>query len=228
MVFEIFFQAFGTACRSPQAIVFTQAQINQIVSGHNTWRNNVAGGTIRGFNNAILPTATRMARMVWHSELAHFADLNTRRCVFSHDSCRSSNQFNHAGQNMFTFSTSGTTIDVTQTINSAINSWSSQHQWTRVSDINNLTGTTGGNGNTIGHFTAMINARMTHVGCGMTIFTNSNNWRQAIFTCNYAFNNFINRPVYVSGAITSQCTTGRDTQFTNLCTINENINVNNP
>jgi hypothetical protein len=169
-----------------------------------------------------------MARMVWHNELAHFANLNTRRCVFSHDACRSTNQFNFAGQNMFTFTTTAATIDVTQTINNAINAWGSQHQWVRVSDINNLTGGTGGNGNTIGHFTAMVNARMTHIGCGMTIFTNANNLRQAIFTCNYAFTNVLNRPVYVSGGIGAQCTTGRDATFRNLCTVNESINVNNP
>lgn len=71
----------------------------------------------------------------------------------------------------------------------------------------------------------MNNEMQTHVGCAMSLFNNGS-WRAALFACNYAFTNFIGRRVYRSGATASQCVSGRDATFRNLCTVNEPINVN--
>ena len=36
----------------------------------------------------------------------------------------------------------------------------------------------------------------------------------------------LTRRVYQAGSVASQCTSGRDSTFSNLCSLNENINVN--
>jgi len=59
----------------------------------NKLRNNVAGGKV--YNN--LPTAARMGRMIWDSELAYFAKLDVSRCEVIPRPCMSSNKFNLMG-----------------------------------------------------------------------------------------------------------------------------------
>lgn len=121
--------------------MFSQAQINNILNQQNGWRDHTASGTLRGFNNAILPGATRMARAQWSNQLAEFAVLNTLQCQMRHDQCRSTSQFNFAGQNLAMRQTSAATIDVNESIRLSIDMWGSQHVHVRVSDINSLTGT---------------------------------------------------------------------------------------
>lgn len=204
-------------------MAFTQAQRQAILDQHNTWRHNTAGGSISGYQGVTLPTATRMAKMQWSDELAQFAALNTKQCMMRHDSCRGSSQFNFAGQNLAMRWASNINIDDSITL--FINMWANEHAYVRLSDIQSLQGTSGGGGNVIGHYTAMVNEKMTHVGCAMSLFDDGS-WRAALFACNYAFNNFIGRRVYQSGATGSQCVTGRDSVFSNLCTVNEPIDVN--
>jgi hypothetical protein len=191
---------------------------------HNTWRNQAAAGNIVGFQNQVLPSATRMAKMQWNAQLAQFASLNIKQCAMNHDACRGSSQFNFAGQNLAMSWTTGT-INPDALILSSIRSWAEEHVYTRISDIQSLQGTSGGNGQVIGHFTAVVNEKMTHVGCAMATFRDGT-WNAGLFACNYAFTNFIGRRVYQSGATASQCVTGRDSVFSNLCTINEQIDVN--
>lgn len=155
--------------------------------------------------------------------MAEHAALNTKQCVMRHDSCRGTSQFNFAGQNLAMGWSSSVNVD--NSIQQFIEMWANEHVYTRVSDILSLQGVNGGNGNAIGHFTAMVNEKMTHVGCAMSLFDDGS-WRAALFACNYAFTNFIGRRVYQNGATASQCVTGRDSIFNNLCTINEPIDVN--
>jgi hypothetical protein len=46
-----------------------------LVDGHNKYRNIVASGNLAGFS-----PARRMAKQTWDSQLAQFADLNTKQC----------------------------------------------------------------------------------------------------------------------------------------------------
>ena len=69
------FQAFASSCVSPAAVRLTATQMQLIVDGHNSNRNFVASG-----NLVTLLPARRMAKMSWDSQLAQFAELNTRQC----------------------------------------------------------------------------------------------------------------------------------------------------
>lgn len=208
---------------NPTLVTLSAAQMQAILDQHNTWRHDTAGGSITGFQGEILPSATRMAKMQWSSQLAESAALNVKQCTMSHDSCRGSSEFNFAGQNLAMRWASSINID--DSIQLFTNMWANEHAFVRVSDILSLQGMTGGNGQVIGHYTAMVNEKMTHVGCAMSLFDDGT-WRAALFACNYAFNNFLGRRVYQNGAVGSHCVTGRDTVFGNLCTVNEPIDVN--
>jgi len=59
----------------------------------NKLRNNVAGGKV--YNN--LPTAARMGKMIWDTELAYFAKLDVSRCEVNPRPCMSSPKFNLIG-----------------------------------------------------------------------------------------------------------------------------------
>jgi hypothetical protein len=83
-------KTFPPNCLSPTLHVLSQDNINTILTRQNTLRNSAASGNLRGFNNVLLPSANRMARTQWSNQLANFAVDSVRRCVFSHDNCRSS------------------------------------------------------------------------------------------------------------------------------------------
>jgi hypothetical protein len=53
----------------------SSAQMQLLVDGHNSRRNTIASGNLPGF----LP-ARRMAQMIWNTQLAQFAELNTKQC----------------------------------------------------------------------------------------------------------------------------------------------------
>jgi Cysteine-rich secretory protein family len=137
-------------------------------------------------------------------------------------------QFNFAGQNIAMRWQSGQTINVNTFVTDMINMWFNQHAFVRVSDVNSLASTQGGNGQTIGHFSAMSNEMQTHMGCAVASWNSATQagMREFLLLCNYAFTNFLGRRIWATGAPGSACTRGRDPTFGNLCTINEPINVN--
>lgn len=206
-------------------MLFTGAQIQAILNTHNQWRSNTAGGNVRGYQGVYLPQAVRMAKMQWNSQLAQHAELNTKQCAMKHDKCRSTNQFHYAGQNLYLVSSTGT-LNVTSTVVNAVHGWASESNYTRVSDITTFTTLTGGDGKAIGHFTVLAHELSTHVGCGLSLYTTTDGWNAALFACNYAYTNMLGRRIYLAGPTASQCTSGRDGIYSNLCTINENINPN--
>lgn len=68
---------FNTTCVTPAAIIFTSTQVKMIVDGHNAYRNMIASGSMMPKFSA----SKRMAKMAWDSQLAQFADLNTKQCM---------------------------------------------------------------------------------------------------------------------------------------------------
>ena len=102
--------------------------------------------------------------------------------------------------------------------------WYNESAYTRVSDINLFTTLYNGD-KAIGHFTALVNELQTHIGCAVAHYTDGT-WRRHYLACNYAFTNMQKFPVYKSGPPSSGCTTGRDSVYKNLCSLNESINPN--
>lgn len=206
-------------------VTFNSAQIQAILDSHNKCRNDTAGGLVQGYQGERLPSAIKMAKVRWSPELARLAEYNVKTCVMAHDLCRSTNEFNWAGQNL-AWRGSTFPINVTFAAIAAIEAWASEMASTRVIDITSYEGKTV-NGSVIGHYTQMVNAKVTHIGCSMVTFF-AQGFNQATFACNYAFGNFLRRYVYKAGDVAVDCKTGRDLTFPNLCTVDEDFDVNNP
>lgn len=78
----------------------------------------------------------------------------------------------------------------------------------------------------IGHFTAMMQEKATHVGCGIVKHIKSNGFTEQLLACNYGYTNIINKPVYTVGRAASQCKTGVNPNYKFLCSLKEVYNVN--
>lgn len=76
----------------------------------------------------------------------------------------------------------------------------------------------------IGHFTAMVNWKQTHVGCALIKYKQSGFYRLQT-TCNYAYTNVGRTRVYTVGAPCSECQTGCHQVFQGLCSDREVISV---
>jgi hypothetical protein len=72
---EFYFQLFAPSCLSPASVALSAGQVQLLVDGHNLRRNEIASGNVPGFS-----PARRMAQMIWNTQLAEFAELNTKQC----------------------------------------------------------------------------------------------------------------------------------------------------
>lgn len=78
----------------------------------------------------------------------------------------------------------------------------------------------------IGHFTAMMQEKATHIGCGVLRHTSWDGYTEQFIACNYAYTNIIDRPVYKAGVRSSKCRTGVNSKYTCLCSPKETYDVN--
>ncbi|XP_017052111.1 antigen 5 like allergen Cul n 1 [Drosophila ficusphila] len=205
---------FVSGCRGE--FVPVDQYIQQILQLHNERRNLVAGGGVSGF-----PSALHMATMTWDTALAQLAAYNALQCRMAHDECRNTNAYRYAGQNLsILFSRS---VDVADFLRQRIAAWFDENRDATSADMENyqMRG-----GPAIGHFTTMVNERNSRVGCAIARYTDANNVQATLLVCNYAVTNVVNNPVYRAGSAASECTTGRNPNFPNLCSSNEAYNYN--
>ena len=130
-----------------------------------------------------------------------------------HDSCRATAQFPYAGQNLYMHGTSGAFNPIANQLLDAVNRWFNEYTLASPNDINSCCG--GENFYNIGHFLQVVQDRAIRIGCAASRFTDGQ-WRRTLVACNYSWPNFLNSPVYVTGAAGSGCSS-RNSVFTNLC-----------
>lgn len=81
-------------------------------------------------------------------------------------------------------------------------------------------------GSGFGHFTQIVTANATTVGCGATRWI-SEGAGYIVITCNYARTNIIGEPVYVGAEEGgSGCKTGTDDTYKSLCSSEEQLDPN--
>ncbi|XP_052856388.1 antigen 5 like allergen Cul n 1 isoform X2 [Drosophila gunungcola] len=190
--------------------------IQQILQLHNERRNLIAGGGVSGF-----PSAVHMGTMSWDTTLAQLAAYNALQCRMAHDECRNTNTYRYAGQNLsILFSR---TVEVGEFLRQRIAAWFDENRDATAGDMENyqMRG-----GPAIGHFTTMVNERNNKVGCAIARFTDANNVQATLLACNYAVTNVLNNPVYRAGSAATECSTGRNPNYPNLCSSNEVYNYN--
>ncbi|KRF80140.1 antigen 5 like allergen Cul n 1 isoform X1 [Drosophila virilis] len=232
---------------SPDAHVvrITKARRNMILNELNEYRDRIARGDLMGFN-----PATRMATLQWDPELASFAELNVKRCALVNDHCRNSDQFRNVAQVVAEGGWQGTpsgggnagatdspveyhTED--EVIKATLEQMFAEYKECSMRDIIAYSPPTNRIlhlrvSKCIAYFTQLVRDSTTHVGCGILRQTRntSNNAGQSLvsthqyMTCNFVRGNDVNAPVYKSGdRPATECRTGRNPAFINLCSINE-------
>lgn len=207
----------GPGCPANAMYVkFTDEHKKIILDTHNKLRNNIAGGGQNGFN-----TASRMSTMRWNDEFEFLASVNVRRCIYGHDQCRNIDGIQFAGQNLYSFGTTGSLPDTNQIVSDAVNFWYSEVANATQADIDKCCDSP----YTIGHFTQVVSDLADQVGCGLITFTKSGA-KTLIMACDYSRSNLVTQPIYQSGAAASECKSGKNTQFPNLCSQNEKVDPN--
>ena len=73
----------------------------------------------------------------------------------------------------------------------------------------------------------MVVDHSTHIGCGISRFTDSAGWKSTYIVCNYAATNMIGSSIYVKGPAASKCN-AKNPKYTSLCAVGENIDANAP
>ncbi|XP_041456682.1 cubilin-like [Lytechinus variegatus] len=154
------------------------------LNAHNDFRSQVNS-----------PTAANMVQMEWDDSLAEMAQGWSDQCTFGHGNPPNISPYSWVGQNIW--AGSGTGWDHY----GMIEDW-----YNEVSDYNYQTNSCTG---ICGHYTQVVWAESTHVGCAITTCTTVQNlgWSPAtILVCNYGEGgNYVGQKPYVSGPPCSQC-----------------------
>ncbi|KNC32014.1 hypothetical protein FF38_10700 [Lucilia cuprina] len=211
---------FSSTCPSDAAIVTMTDSLKQlIVDGHNAKRNFIAGG-----GDVNHKPACSMATMQWDDELAYLASLNVKQCAMKHDSCRNTEQFRFAGQNLAWIHYLEP-VNNEAGFNKSIELWyaevaNSKQEYIDSFPVEQLY--------SIGHFTAMMTDRNTHVGCSAATFSISGSrYKAFLVACNYASGNLRDVPIYVKcDRPAKNCSTGNNPSYPNLCSIKEHFDAN--
>lgn len=211
----------------PPDAKFRQAVLDR----HNELRNKIAsGGDTTGNNEA----ASNMMALSYDLALEYTAICHVHGCRMKHDVCRGTKQFPSAGQNLAMQITTSSTSVQSEDVNidvykGFVDDWYNEIKlgdFKSVIDSYNFDHSTG-------HFTALIWATTTHVGCARAVDRSKKNSLTVHMTCNYApSGNVIGKPMYTKGTGCSSCPSGAscNSKYTALCgeidtkAINENAN----
>jgi hypothetical protein len=199
---------------SIKALSPDQTQINLILNMHNLIRSSVGYGN----TTKIYPNATNMRQVYWDISLANLAQVWVQYLAatntFDHDcnSCRllSNNVSISVGQNLY-FSENVAYDTVNIWIQSILNGWyGEKSNFVYGATYGSLTGNFG----EVGHYTQMVTASVSRIGCGMAQ-ANS----KLYVACNYANGQSNPSMPYKNGTSCSQC--GSNQCVNNLCTCNK-------
>ncbi|KAK5644273.1 hypothetical protein RI129_008118 [Pyrocoelia pectoralis] len=185
-----------------------------ILDLHNKFRNDVAKGhDIPGTSNT-LPSATNMNVLTYNREIEFVAQCYANGCKEwgAHDKCRRTSKFESAGQNMFASWGTGHYNYMNDTyLISGTTAW-----FDEIKDMEPDVTTLVFRGKVIGHFTQLVWAKTTHLGCARTVFGNGDETGIYLY-CNYGpGGNQLGGAIYKSGATGSACTK-RSSEYPNLC-----------
>lgn len=209
----------GKACgqRVPVRGV-TEEAAAVIVAQHNQLRARVALGQETKGAPGPQPRAANMLQMGWDEELSLIAQRHADQCIFEHEcaDCRQVERFS-VGQNLF--------ISFQSDLDPAVH-WSRAVQaWYDEVGIFSNNGVDSYNFDpSTGHYTAMMWADTSLVGCGFTMYEEGG-WYKKLYTCNYGpTGNIIFLAMYRRGEPCASCPGGTSCSLSNpgLCVSNNN------
>lgn len=175
---------------------------------HNQIRQETATGELYPFE-----AAASMPEVRWCPELAYLASLNMKTCEFKHDTCRNTHTYRKSGQNIGYVYSTVKFHSADYAIDEIVSGWINEHEETLMDDVIEYNG---GGDREIGHFTLMIQDRMTCLGCAMVRYTKDKQNRTSL-ACNYSYNNIYGSHIYELGDTGSMCEGEMSEQFPGLC-----------
>ncbi|XP_043468656.1 venom allergen 5-like [Leptopilina heterotoma] len=160
---------------SAKVAYLTSAQQNEIVNIHNEFRQRVAKGNEGRGNPGPQPRARNMPNMAWDSEIANVAQRWANQCKFGHDTCRNVRRFG-VGQNVAMAWTTGSNPLSIKGLITMLYDEVAKFNPNQIKPFR-FTGETG-------HYSQMLWAASTRVGCGYVNYMNGNQ-NTVLLVCNY-------------------------------------------
>jgi len=165
----------------------------EILEAHNKLRRKVSNGKQEG-----MPAATKaIPDLEWDDDLAKLAQRWMDQCIYKHDTARKTCKFDMVGQNIAqatSWSSDGAQPSSAAPWKSkAIDPWYSEVKYyvkygldpKKFQDGKHARGGAGlPQGEEVGHFTQVIWAKTTHVGCGYVYYKVGEDWTVNM-ACNY-------------------------------------------
>ncbi|KAH8357732.1 venom allergen 5-like [Drosophila serrata] len=190
----------------------------------NNFRNNLSAGQVVNNVNMTFPSAKRMRRLIWDSELAYLARVHASTVSFKHTECRSTLRFPFVGEIMSMMEAPvDRKLTVVNVLMNAFRPMWKQH-WMVLDPESLSQGFDPVRDFLVGDFALFINDRISRVGCSIATGANCP-YKGSIgychfLTCYFDYNNIVNSSVYKAGQPTSGCgdwkTTG-NADWINLC-----------
>jgi len=193
----------------------TQTAKDLLLTAHNELRQKVAAG-LEGHGTQ--PAAANMRKLVWNTELETVAQRWAGQCQFGHDSKRNKCDGTYVGQNAYMSGSSreSSKTDVMDKTANAVTAWYNEvvSPGFNNANIDPFTFDYGA-----GHYTQVVWADTTEVGCGLTYYQDGI-WYKTLVVCNYAIGgNWNGGTMYEIGTGCSACPAGTacDGTYTALC-----------
>jgi hypothetical protein len=169
---------FNNNCpKDAKTIIINDYQKKLFVDTHNSLRNEIALGVSKVFKSA-----AKMLSMSWDDELANLALLNVMQCKAEHESCNSTPEFHHVGQNIAIRVNQFPWDDfnsINRAIVKAINNWFNEIKMANQNDIDKCCRRT----DIVGHFTQIVQENAHRIGCAISQFS-ENRMFTTLITCN--------------------------------------------
>ncbi|KAH8313833.1 hypothetical protein KR067_012424, partial [Drosophila pandora] len=192
-----------------------------IVTIFNTLRNDVSKGGLNG-----LSPAARMSSVQWDPDLAYLAEFNVRNCHLSHDECRNTKKFPHAGQTVAYRAFKGNIPDLEDIIKDCFGLWLNENLNVHIADILKFKGFK--NKPPMYNFLQLMLENNDHFGCAILQQTH-NGWFQTYLTCNFAVALVKGKHIYTTSQLAGTgCKTGSHSIFHNLCSPDEKYDTEVP
>lgn len=172
----------------------TEAEKILIVNEHNTYRGNAD------------PTAEDMTKLYWNDQIAFVAQTWAENCVFAHD-----DNWNRLVPGRYNLGQNLAKSTVKSPWANMIRAWHNE--------VNIFTYAGDNSGKTIGHYTQMMSAKATLIGCG---YANCGT-QGHIYACNYGPPGGTGNQPYTNGTSCAQCPSQCNN---NLCDCNGKVCMN--
>lgn len=197
------FEGRNATCDFYDGEPLTNKDKKDIVKIHNDMRREVARGDQKNGKPGPQPDAADMKELKWDDEIAKMAQMWVNQCRnLEHDSsCRKVQRFK-VGQNLYIMTSPDKVKKVD--LKTAIQSWYNEVNDFNKNDVNSFKSTSKSQP-IIGHYTQLVWANSTVVGCGVSYYMAGEDYK-ILFGCNYgAAGNMVGTPIYKTGDACSKC-----------------------